>query len=106
MLFRLIDERHLTDPAVYRRANIDRKLFSKIRNNKDYQPKKNTALALAIALELSLDETVDLIGRAGYALSPSSIADLIISYCIETRIYDIFTVNSILFDHDQALLGY
>ena len=106
MLFRLIDERGLTDPAVYRRANIDRKLFSKIRNNKDYQPKKNTALALAIALELSLDETVDLIGRAGYALSPSSIADLIISYCIETRIYDIFTVNSILFDHDQALLGY
>lgn len=104
-LFMLIDRRGLTDPEVYKRANIDRKHFSKIRSNADYNPSKRTALALAIALELSLDETKDLIGRAGLALSPSIMSDRIIEYCIETANYDIYEINCILFKYDQPTLG-
>lgn len=104
-LFMLIDRRGLTDPEVYKRANIDRKHFSKIRSNADYKPSKKTALALAIALELSLDETKDLIGRAGLALSPSIMSDRIIEYCIETANYDIYEINCILFKYDQPTLG-
>ena len=104
-LFRLIDRKDLTDAEVYRKANIDRKLFSKIRCNPDYLPKKKTAVALAMALELNMDDTVDLLGRAGIALSDSSRFDLIIMYCIENRIYDLFTVNALLFEYDQPLLG-
>ncbi len=104
-LFMLIDRRGLTDPEVYKRANIDRKHFSKIRSNADYKPSKKTALALAIALELSLDETKDLLGRAGLALSPSMMSDRIIEYCIETANYDIFEINCILFKYDQPTLG-
>lgn len=104
-LFDHIDARGLTDPIVYKRANLDRKLFSKIRKTKDYKPSKNTALALAIALRLSLDETKDLIGRAGYALTHSSKADIIIEYCIMQSEYDIFRVNEVLFAFDQPLLG-
>ena len=104
-LLRLIDERELTDTAVYKRANLDRKLFSKIRCNPDYRPRKRTAVALAIALELNLDETVDLLSRAELALSPSSKFDLILQFCIENRIYDTFEINALLFQYDQPLLG-
>ena len=104
-LFRLIDKKKLTDAEVYKKANIDRKLFSKIRCNPEYLPKKKTAVALAMALELNMDETLDLLGRAGIALSDSSRFDLIITYCIENKIYDLFTVNALLFEYDQPILG-
>ena len=104
-LLMLIDRRGLSDPDVYKKANIDRKHFSKIRSNKDYNPSKKTALALAIALELNLDETRDLLARAGLALSPSNMFDLIIEYCITTENYRVHEINSILFEYDQPTLG-
>lgn len=104
-LFMLIDRRGLSDPEVYKKANIDRKHFSKIRSNIEYKPSKKTALALAVALELSLDETKDLLARAGLALSPSIVSDRIIEYCIESGNYDIYEINCILFKYDQPTLG-
>ena len=104
-LLRLIDAKGKTDPEVYKKANIDRKLFSKIRNNPQYQPSKTTALAFAIALELNLDETRDFIGRAGFAISHSNKLDIIVEYFIKRGEYDIFLINDTLFSFNQPLLG-
>lgn len=104
-LFHLIHEKNLDDVDVYKKANLDRKHFSKIRSNVDYKPTKKTALALAIALHLNLDETADLIARAGFALSPSNTGDLIVKFFIEREKYDIWEINSMLFKFGQPTLG-
>ncbi len=106
MLIRKIDERHMTDAQCYKRANVDRRLFNKIKNIPDYKPSKQTALAFAIALELSLDETKDMLMKAGFALSHSSKADIVVEYCIMTGNYDIMEINQILFGLDLQPLGY
>lgn len=104
MLFMHIDMSGMTDVEVYKRANIDRKLFSKIRSNPAYHPRKQTVLALAIALKLSLEDTVDLLSRAEYAFSPGNKGDLIVKYFIEQEIYDIMAINFALDEYNQPIL--
>ena len=104
-LLKLIDQSGKKDSEIYKKANISKQHFSKIRNNPHYKPTKPTAIALALALELDLEQTKDLIGRAGYALTNSSKFDLIIQYFIEQGNYNVIEINMALYEFDQNLLG-
>lgn len=105
MLFRKIQENDKPETEVYKKAGIDRKLFSKIRSNPAYHPRKGTVLALAVALELNINETIDFLAKAGYALSPASKGDLIVKYFIERHVYDICAINYALYKFNEPLLG-
>ena len=105
MLFRVIGEKNMDEAEVYKKAHVDRRLFSKIRNNPAYHPKKNTVLAIAVALQLDLKETEELLAKAEYAFSPSSKSDLIIRFFIENGIYDVQTINLALYEYGQPVLG-
>jgi transcriptional regulator with XRE-family HTH domain len=102
-LLRMIDERGMTDSEVYSRAHVDRRHFSKIRKDVNYNPNKKTVLAFSIALELSLDETKDLLNSAGFALSRSSKTDIIVAYFLQNKIYDMFEINDILDAYEQPI---
>lgn len=104
VLFSFIDEKGLSDTDIYKKAGIDRRLFSKIRSNPEYRPSKNTAIALALALQLDKEDTESLLSAAGYSLSDSNTFDLIIQYCLENNIYDLFSVNLALDHYNQKTL--
>ena len=104
MVFRKIDEKGMTDPECYKKANLDRKLFSKIRSYDDYHPSRATALALGIALELSLSELQELLGKAGYALTHARKGDVIVEYFVKKGIYDIYKINQVLFSFGEPLI--
>ena len=104
VLFKLIDKKYTKDSDCYKKANIDRRLFSKIRSDVNYKPSKQTALALCIALELNIGQTEDLLKRAGYALSPSDIGDSIVKYFIKRKNYNINEIDSMLLKYDQKTL--
>ena len=104
-LLKLIDQKGLTDVQCYKRANVDRKLFSKIRSDPHYKPSKTTAVAFALALELPLPETQALLSRAGYTLSHSFLFDIVVEACIEKGVFNVLDVNEVLFSYDQPLLG-
>ena len=104
-LFQLIDASGMDDVTVYKKANIDRKVFSRIRCKEDYKPKKKTAVAFAIALQLDMPTMLDLLSRAEIAFSPSNKFDLIITYFVTHGIYDIFEINAALFKYGQPILG-
>ncbi|MBR4152681.1 MAG: XRE family transcriptional regulator [Selenomonadaceae bacterium] len=105
MLLRLIEESGEKKSTIYNRANIDRRHFSKIAKHADYQPSKQTVLAFAIALKLDFEQTKDLLGMAGFTLSKANLGDVIVSFFIEYKIFDVNLVNQILYKYEQPLLG-
>lgn len=105
LLFSYIDRNNLKDSEIYHKANIDRRLFSKIRSNSNYHPKKETVIALGLALELNIEDFIKLLESASYSLPKNNVADLIIRFCITEKIYDLIEVNTLLSEYECPLIG-